>query len=298
MKFSIYLTPTRATAATGGLPPTTGTVVTPFEEGHGLLTTLTAAMPRLLSESSRQSSTTPTTMEGRREVVEKIRFQEREIESERNTKRRKTSYILDSADKTTTNWNILLPLDGLLQFLQQRFCCKKCRKSIKTLPNEQPHHPPLVLEVFGLACGLNFQCACRAKASLRPPVVAEEQEKVATLVAGRPFSMRVNSGNFQINRRLQLGLQLCGDGRQDGKILAGMLNLNVWPMQRWWTEVQELVGKFIIQVGEEVLKENLHIECLLSPVGDDGRHTLDIASDTRWDKGEARAAMILCLVAL
>jgi hypothetical protein len=63
-----------------------------------------------------------------------------------------------------------------------------------------------------------------------------------------------------------------------------MLNLNVRPMQRRWTEVQELVGKFIIQVGEEVLKENLHIECMLSPVGDDGRHALDIASDTRWDK--------------
>jgi hypothetical protein len=55
-------------------------------------------------------------------------------------------------------------------------------------------------------------------------------------------------------------------------------------MQRRWTEVQELVGKFIIQVGEEVLRESLHMECLVSPVGNDGCHTLDNASDTRWDK--------------
>jgi hypothetical protein len=65
-------------------------------------------------------------------------------------------------------------------------------------------------------------------------------------------------------------------------------------------EVQELVGKFIIQVGEEVLKENLHIECMLSPVGDDGRHTLDIARNTRWDKrGSTRRYDLLsgCAVA-
>jgi hypothetical protein len=114
MKVSIYLTPTRAMAAAGGLPHTAGTVVTPLKEGRELLTTLTAAMPRPLSDSSRRSSTTPTTIEGRREVVEKIRFQKPEIESERKTKRRKTSFILDSADKTTTNRNIILPLDGLV----------------------------------------------------------------------------------------------------------------------------------------------------------------------------------------
>jgi hypothetical protein len=106
---------------------------------------------------------------------------------------------------------------------------------IKPSPNEQRPHPPLVLEVFGLACGLNFQCVCGAKASLRPPVVAAAQHKVDTLVNGKPFSTSINLGDFEIKRRLQLGLQPCGDGRQDGKILVGMLNLNVRPMQRRWT---------------------------------------------------------------
>jgi hypothetical protein len=77
MKVTIYLTPTRATAAAEGLPHTTYIVVTPLEEGRELLTTLTAASPRPLFDSSRRSSTTSTTIEGRRNVVEKIRFKNR-----------------------------------------------------------------------------------------------------------------------------------------------------------------------------------------------------------------------------
>ena len=49
-----------------------------------------------------------------------------------------------------------------------------------------------------------------------------------------------------------------------------MLNLNVNPTKNKWTEVQETIGKVIIDIGKEVLDENLHIECELSPVGQDG----------------------------
>ena len=40
-------------------------------------------------------------------------------------------------------------------------------------------------------------------------------------------------------------------------------------------------------MGEEIFEENLHIACLLSPIGDGGHHALDVTSDTRWDKREA-----------
>jgi hypothetical protein len=64
-----------------------------------------------------------------------------------------------------------------------------------------------------------------------------------------------------------------------------MLKLNVNPMRARWTEVQESLAQAIIQVGDEVLDENLHIECMHhSPLGDGGRYALDVASDTRWDK--------------
>jgi hypothetical protein len=63
-----------------------------------------------------------------------------------------------------------------------------------------------------------------------------------------------------------------------------MLNLNVNPMKAKWTKVAEKIGKVLIEVGEEILEENLHIKCKLSPLGIDGRKALDVASDTRWDK--------------
>jgi hypothetical protein len=107
------------------------------------------------------------------------------------------------------------------------------------------------------------------------------KDKLKTLTDGNPHGTRVSTGNFVLNRRFMLGLQLCGDGRQEGKILVGMLNLNVNPMKQRWTEVQEILTKVIIKIGVEVLEENLHIECVLSPVGAGGRCALNVASDTR-----------------
>jgi hypothetical protein len=226
------------------------------------------------------------------ESVDKNRFHKPEIVRERSAKRRRTSMTIDNTSGEDSNYsvtrNIILPLDGLVKFLEENFVCKRCRKCLTTSVgangDDEQQRPPLGLEVFGLACGLNFNCDCGVNASLRPDLVPEAHDKIKTLKKGKPYATRVNCGDFEINRRLCLGLQLCGDGRQDGNIIAGMLKLNVNPMQRRWTEIQELLGQAIIRVGEEVLDENLHIECKLSPIGVDGRHALDVASDTRWDK--------------
>jgi hypothetical protein len=216
--------------------------------------------------------------------IEKRRFFQPALDEERRNKRSKTSSALDSESDNTTNRNVLLPLKGLLCFIETNFSCKRCHKSLKRCPEEQQPVPPLGLEVFGVAFGLNFNCACGVQTSLRPDLVPSATDKVKTLKPGQPFATRVNAGDFMINRRLQLGLQLSGDGRQEGKIIMGMLNINLNPMKRKWTEVQELIGKVIIDVGNEVLEENLHIECMLSPVGVGWRRALDVASDTRWDK--------------
>jgi hypothetical protein len=114
--------------------------------------------------------------------------------------------------------------------------------------------------------------------------VEEALPKIGLVNDKKPTGNRLNSGDFEINKRLHLGLQLGGSGRQDGAILAGMLKLNVNPMRARWAEVQESLAKAIIKIGGEVLNENLHIECMHSPVGVDGRYALDVASDTRWDK--------------
>jgi hypothetical protein len=93
--------------------------------------------------------------------------------TDRSNKRRKTSYILDREDKSTSHRNILLPLDTLVTFLSENFVCKRCHKRLtqNAGDDEQPL-PPLGLEGFGLAFGLNFKCDCGAKASLRPTTLS------------------------------------------------------------------------------------------------------------------------------
>jgi hypothetical protein len=206
------------------------------------------------------------------------------LDEERRTKRNETPLTLDGDNNDLTNGNVLLPLKGLLCFTETNFCCKCCHKSLKRCPKEQQPVPPLGLEVFGIAFGLNFHCACGVKTRLRHDLVPSAADKVETLKLGQPFATGVNAGDFMMNRRLQLGLQLSGDGRQEGKIIMGMLNINLNPMKSKWTEVQDLIGEVMIDVGNEVLEEYLHIECMLSPAGEGGRRALDVASDTRWDK--------------
>jgi hypothetical protein len=159
--------------------------------------------------------------------VEKKQFQTPEKDEERNVRRHKTAIVLDSEDHSTTNINILLSLESLLAFISNNFCCKRCHKSMQGCTETS-----LQLEVFGIACGLNINCDCGVSDSLRPNIVPYATEKLKTLEDGKPYGTRVNSGDFEINRRLQLGLQLCGGGRQDGNIIAGMLKLNVNPMQK------------------------------------------------------------------
>ena len=241
----------------------------------------TSSPPPIVSKAHISHSPPPEEPAAASPLVEKRRYlAPSPLDNEKKRRRRLTS---DALDNVNINRNVILPLDSLLFFIEHNFCCKRCHKSLTRCADVQVV-PPLGLEIFGLACGLNFKCDCGVKESLRPFLIPAAIPKCKTLQNGHPFSTRVNAGDFEINRRLQLGLQLCGGGRQDGNILAGMLNLNVNPMKAKWTQVQEEIGNVIIDIGEEVLEENLHIECLLSPVGQDERRALDVASDTRWDK--------------
>jgi hypothetical protein len=127
-----------------------------------------------------------------------IRFFKPEIDLERNKSRRKTSFVVDRKEQCL-NRNILLPLDSLISFLEENFCCRQCRTVLRG-------DGVLGLEVFGAACGLHFNCACGSKGSLLPKLVGGKEDKLKILEVGRPFGARVNAGDFEINRRLYLGL--------------------------------------------------------------------------------------------
>jgi hypothetical protein len=210
------------------------------------------------------------------------RFVKPKLVPERAAKRQKTKVALNAED-ASAHRNSLVPLNSLLRFfLEENFCCRDCRAQINI---SDDGCKPLGLEVFGVACGLNFNCVCGAAASLRPKVVAAAKiTKLKTLQVGKPYGTRVNAGDFELNRRLVLGLQLCGNGQHDAKNIAGMLNLNVNPMKNKWKDMQELIGKAIILAGSQVLEANLATEAEMSPVAADGRRGLAVCSDTRWDK--------------
>jgi hypothetical protein len=91
-------------------------------------------------------------------------------ESKGAMQRRKTRIVQLDSDDTDRN---VLPLSTLISFLEN-FVLKRCRKRLTRTQEEEQTPPPLGLEVFGLACGLNFKCECGAK---MVTVVAESTEK-------------------------------------------------------------------------------------------------------------------------
>jgi hypothetical protein len=67
-----------------------------------------------------------------------------------------------------------------------------------------------------------------------------------------------------------LGLQLSVNGRKEGSILSWLTNLNCHSMSKQWTKMQEHLGKEILEIGDEVLAENLDIEMRRSsPMNDE-----------------------------
>jgi hypothetical protein len=98
--------------------------------------------------------------------------------------------------------------------MERNFCCKRCHRNVA--PDST-----IGVEVYGLAFGLHYNCLCKASASLRPDLVPEATPKLKKLRIGQPFGTRVNCGDFQINRRLLLGLQLCGNVDKTAMLFVG-----------------------------------------------------------------------------
>jgi hypothetical protein len=96
--------------------------------------------------------------------------------------------------------NIIPPLDRLVSFLEINFVCKRCHHKLTRCDDEQYEPPVVLLEVFGLTCGLNFNCRCGAQDSLRPKVVEEALPKIGPVDDKKPIGNCLNSGDFEINK--------------------------------------------------------------------------------------------------
>jgi hypothetical protein len=104
----------------------------------------------------------------------KQRFVDPEKDAFRNIRCQRTSIILDSeCESSSTNRNILVYVQSLASFIESNFICKRCHITLKRC-----REPPLRLEVFGIACSINFNCECRVAASLRPDIMPPAQQKL------------------------------------------------------------------------------------------------------------------------
>jgi hypothetical protein len=120
---------------------------------------ITPDAPVVMGDALPVGTPSPDILEPGPPIAENLRFAPPTIDRERNQKCRRTCYVVDREDKTTTDRNILLPLQSLLSFLEASFVCKRCHKRLGRTA-EDPLEPPLGVEVFGLAFVLNFNCIC------------------------------------------------------------------------------------------------------------------------------------------
>jgi hypothetical protein len=115
------------------------------------------------------------------------------------------------------------------------------------------------LETFGIASTLHVRCLCGLASSAGAEMRLGREDKVALLRPGAPYKNKVNATDFSIHHKLPvlLGFQLYGSGRTEAKMIRGMLNLGNNSMAARITPMQQELGLAILQVGKEVLKENL-----------------------------------------
>jgi hypothetical protein len=77
---------------------------------------------------------------------------------------------------------------------------------------------------------------------------------------------------------------MSGNGQKKAVILSQIMNLNCNPVGKQWRPIQEGLGKAILDIGKEVLHENLVKEMKLSSTNDEGKNVISVTGDARWDK--------------
>jgi hypothetical protein len=179
---------------------------------------------------------------------------DKEQKKERNKKRRKTTNIIDRDN--IPNQNVLLPLPSLFLFLHDNFTCKSCCRN---------NHAEWELELMGLASSLMFCCSCGHLGSVQADLKYGSAAKVVDVDVGKPFSNKTNASDYKINNRFLLGLQIAGSGREEAKIIPGLLNLSNGFMTKRYTDLHNQLGLSMIELSNEILEENLRLEIEASP---------------------------------
>jgi hypothetical protein len=173
------------------------------------------------------------------------------------------------------NRNVVIPYDAFVTFLDSNFVCKICFEN-KDIVYER--------QTCGIASSINMVCSCGAigsiKARMRTTAKHKKNWDDYTLTRLRAAS------EFELNVKYLMGLQQCGAGENDAAVYAGMLDLAASPIHAGWTKLEEEIGLEEIQLGGEIIAENIELEKSITPESEtvDGRVSLSVQGDTRWDR--------------
>jgi hypothetical protein len=81
--------------------------------------------------------------------------------------------------------------------------------------------------------------------------------------AAKPPAMRfkdakkdyVNASDFYLNRKLYLATQQCGRGLMKAKVYSGVLRMHSDALKGQWSDISEVLGLKIIELGEECIHQ-------------------------------------------
>jgi hypothetical protein len=172
----------------------------------------------------------------------------------------------------------LIPEKDFCTFLSENFNCKKCDAPIK--------ERTIVTVRVGCAFNVYWNC-CNKECNSTGNILAKQCTKYTSgqWKKNRP-ELAACLGDYDINRQIVLACQQSGGGSRMASTFGSLISISrrsIW--NRCFTQVEELIGKREIILGEEIMQENLHEEIALSPMNLSlNKAMLTYLVDGGWDQ--------------
>jgi hypothetical protein len=177
------------------------------------------------------------------------------------------------------NYNLLIPQLSFQKFISENFCCKHCHGEFRGDRSK-------LVDKIGFASNVLWACPnkdCASSASiLAPACQIEASGKFRRKHPTAPAAL----SDYAINRQVLLACQQSGGGARMASTFGGLLSISkqsIWMV--CFTIVEELLGKFQIWLGKNIIAENLKNEITLSPMNDELKKAkLTLMMDGGWDQ--------------
>jgi hypothetical protein len=194
------------------------------------------------------------------EINEKIEFQEEKetkkensVESVERDSKFGNVVVIDYDRSIILDQHVVIPMDAFVEFLDSNFVCRNCRESRSVIE----------YQIVGIASSINWFCKCNSGGAVKARIRHDDEEETKEWKETR-FARLKKASRYELNGRFVLGMQHMGCGERDASILAGMLDLNVDPMQSAWSQIEQEIGVVEINIGKQIVVENVKLEAELT----------------------------------